>query len=191
MTTSSDFPCPHPWPVVPPDAQWHTIDSAPRDGTPFLARGGVHHGWPFPAKFDFPDPLLMAADYCWINLITGHRLPEHCLTHWMPLPPPPGAERPAPPQSTLERARALVARWEHGDEAHRQWLRDVAIPDLVAALTPAAPRRVRHKKRGTEYDVLGTAELQTATNLADGSEMIGQCYICSTHRCRSSIGGES
>lgn len=38
--------------------------------------------------------------------------------------------------SPEEQARALVARWEHGDEAHRQWLRDVAVPDLVAALTP-------------------------------------------------------
>lgn len=35
-----------------------------------------------------------------------------------------------------EQARALVARWEHGDAVHRQWLRDVAVPDLIAALTP-------------------------------------------------------
>ncbi len=38
-----------------------------------------------------------------------------------------------------ERARTLVARWEHGDEKHHQWLRDVAIPDLEAAF--AAIRR--------------------------------------------------
>lgn len=30
------------------------------------------------------------------------------------------------------KARALVATWEHGDEAHRQWLRDTAIPGLLA-----------------------------------------------------------
>ncbi len=35
--------------------------------------------------------------------------------------------------STLtERAAAVVAKWEHGDEKHRQWLRDIAVPDLVA-----------------------------------------------------------
>lgn len=33
-------------------------------------------------------------------------------------------------------------------------------------------RRVRHKKRGTEYTVIGTAELQTSVDLVDGSEMI-------------------
>lgn len=33
---------------------------------------------------------------------------------------------------TLEQQAAeLVAKWEHGDEAHRQWLRDIAIPDLI------------------------------------------------------------
>lgn len=31
-------------------------------------------------------------------------------------------------------ASALVARWEHGDETHRQWLRDIAIPDIARAL---------------------------------------------------------
>lgn len=30
------------------------------------------------------------------------------------------------------RARALVAKWEHGSEEHRQWLRDIAVPDVVA-----------------------------------------------------------
>lgn len=33
-----------------------------------------------------------------------------------------------------QKARELVARWEHGDAEHRQWLRDIAIPDLAAAL---------------------------------------------------------
>lgn len=35
-------------------------------------------------------------------------------------------------------ARGLVARWEHGDEAHRQWLRDVAVPDIADALRKTA-----------------------------------------------------
>jgi hypothetical protein len=30
----------------------------------------------------------------------------------------------------VERAERLVARWEHGDEVHRAWLRSVAVPDL-------------------------------------------------------------
>jgi hypothetical protein len=30
-------------------------------------------------------------------------------------------------------------------------------------------RRVRHKKRGTTYEVIGTAELQMATDLVDGA----------------------
>lgn len=32
-----------------------------------------------------------------------------------------------------QRARELVARWEHGDEIHRQWLRDIATPHLAKA----------------------------------------------------------
>lgn len=38
-----------------------------------------------------------------------------------------------------QRARDLVSRWEHGDEKHRQWLRDIATPDITTAL--AAARR--------------------------------------------------
>lgn len=34
----------------------------------------------------------------------------------------------------LKAATALVAKWEHGDEVHRQWLRDIAIPDVAVAL---------------------------------------------------------
>lgn len=33
-----------------------------------------------------------------------------------------------------EIATDLVARWEHGDEMHREWLRKVAIPDIINAL---------------------------------------------------------
>jgi hypothetical protein len=36
-----------------------------------------------------------------------------------------------------QKAHDLVAKWEHGDAAHRQWLRDTAIPDLVVALREA------------------------------------------------------
>ena len=37
----------------------------------------------------------------------------------------------------LSWARSLVAKWEHGDEAHRRWLREIAIPELAAALRDA------------------------------------------------------
>lgn len=32
-------------------------------------------------------------------------------------------------------------------------------------------RRVRHKKRGTEYDVIARGELQTSRELVDGDEL--------------------
>lgn len=31
-------------------------------------------------------------------------------------------------------ATELVAKWEHGSEEHREWLRSVAVPDIVEAL---------------------------------------------------------
>ena len=34
-------------------------------------------------------------------------------------------------------ARLLVAKWEHGDDAHRAWLRSVAVPDIASALATA------------------------------------------------------
>lgn len=40
----------------------------------------------------------------------------------------------SPPMTLIERARALVAGWEHGDEQHRQWLRDTATPQIEEAL---------------------------------------------------------
>lgn len=33
------------------------------------------------------------------------------------------------------RAAELIATWEHGDENHRQWLRDIAMPGLLALAT--------------------------------------------------------
>lgn len=51
-----------------------------------------------------------------------------------------------------EAARALVARWEHGDEAHRQWLRDIATPDISAALAAAEQRGA--ERAGKAVDAL-------------------------------------
>ena len=34
---------------------------------------------------------------------------------------------------------------------------------------PQTTRRVRHQKRGTTYEVIGTAELQMDTDLVDGA----------------------
>jgi hypothetical protein len=47
-------------------------------------------------------------------------------------------------------ARELVARWEHGDENHRQWLRDVAVPDVTAALFAARDAALREARQGIE-----------------------------------------
>jgi hypothetical protein len=38
------------------------------------------------------------------------------------------------PGDLVEVARNLVAKWEHGSEEHRQWLRDTSVPDVAAAL---------------------------------------------------------
>lgn len=43
------------------------------------------------------------------------------------------------PEWPMAEATRLVARWEHGDEAHRQWLRNVAIPDIAEALAREKP----------------------------------------------------
>jgi hypothetical protein len=50
-----------------------------------------------------------------------------------------------------ERAREIVSQWEHGDEAHRQWLRDVTIPVLInefalIAQEATEKERLRHCK---------------------------------------------
>ena len=37
-------------------------------------------------------------------------------------------------QQATKRAAEMVAKWEHGSEEHREWLRSVAIPDIVEAL---------------------------------------------------------
>lgn len=48
--------------------------------------------------------------------------------------------------------------------------------ELYAALAPApipqGGERYRHVKRGTEYEVIGTAELQMSRDLVDGSSLV-------------------
>lgn len=68
---------------------WQPIETAPKDGTKILLRGGVYHGCPFPA---FWDPSPYAPDRPWTSVIGGSRLYEHVPTHWMPLPAAPKAE---------------------------------------------------------------------------------------------------
>ncbi len=65
-------------------------------------------------------------------------------------PPAPEAKPPTPPEWALERAREMVARWEHGDEAHRQWLRDIAVPQLAHALTQAHAQGVSQSHGATQ-----------------------------------------
>jgi hypothetical protein len=61
------------------------------------------------------------------NLVRSDQCCEDC-----PITAP--AREGARISRATEVARALVARWEHGDEPHRQWLREIAIPDIIAAL---------------------------------------------------------
>lgn len=42
-----------------------------------------------------------------------------------------------------ERAEQMVARWEHGSDEHRKWLRDMCIPEIEAELAV-----VRREARG-------------------------------------------
>lgn len=58
-------------------AEWRTIDSAPRDGTPVLVWGGRHS----------PKPVIVESDGEWWN--TAGRGLRATPTHWMPLPDPP------------------------------------------------------------------------------------------------------
>lgn len=68
------------------DAQWHPIETCPRDGTKVLLTGGVYHGAPFagywgPSEYDPNRP--------WVSVVNDHSMYEHCPTHWMPFPPKP------------------------------------------------------------------------------------------------------
>lgn len=45
------------------------------------------------------------------------------------------------------------------------------IAEALATKDGAPARRVRHKKRGTEYDVMARGELQMAEDLVDGAEL--------------------
>lgn len=60
-------------------------------------------------------------------------------------------------KSFEEIARDLVAKWEHGDDAHRQWLREKAVPDIVEALKSADAERAR--LRALVDDFAGEAAL--------------------------------
>lgn len=68
-------------------ADWQPIETAPKDGTNFLAIGGIYHGLPFVARWE---PSFYS-DQPWKLPLSASRVYEHCLTHWMPLPEPPEA----------------------------------------------------------------------------------------------------
>ena len=47
-----------------------------------------------------------------------------------------------PPEWALREAQQMVARWEQGSEEHRQWLRDMCIPEVAIALAAARRRGI-------------------------------------------------
>lgn len=53
---------------------------------------------------------------------------------------------------TTKRVLELVSRWEHGDQTHRQWLRDVAVPDVAKAFD-----EVRREILGEAFEKLVNA----------------------------------
>lgn len=65
---------------------WRPIETAPRDGTIFLAHGDgpAIRSCPFICVWDWDDPSK--GDYEWRDFYT-ERVMEP--THWQPLPPPP------------------------------------------------------------------------------------------------------
>lgn len=44
----------------------------------------------------------------------------------------------------MEIATAMVFRWEHGSDEHRQWLRDMCVPEIASAIE-AAEARMRER----------------------------------------------
>lgn len=70
---------------------WQPISTAPRDGTVFLGRlhPQIARGTPYEIVRYEERPLLGET---WTAPNDGFSCDLDCLTHWMPLPPPPGAE---------------------------------------------------------------------------------------------------
>jgi hypothetical protein len=61
------------------------------------------------------------------------------------------------PLSEAATASALVAKWEHGDDAHRAWLRSVAVPDIVAALASARAEGARVEREALSARIFALA----------------------------------
>ena len=83
----------HPWQnaldVALQSSSWRPIEEAHKNGEPFLARGGVYHGYPFVCVWE---PSEYFPDQPWRNYITKSRCYEHCVTHGMPIQPLPEGE---------------------------------------------------------------------------------------------------
>jgi hypothetical protein len=67
---------------LPAHNPWKPIETNPRDGKPFIARGEVYHG----AAFECQWKINVWSAEPWFNCIKNNTLPEHCVTHWIPLP---------------------------------------------------------------------------------------------------------
>ncbi len=99
----------------------------------------------------------------------------------------------------VERATATVAKWEHGDEQHRQWLRDTAIPDVLAMLQEDAAEITRLRAECEDMTAAASALSGDVTALASAlrthtpyGEMCRDPLTChATGRCvRDPVCGE-
>ena len=61
--------------------EWQDIESAPKDGVPFLVIDGLNSREPFIAYYDSEGDLRDRYCATWVD--------ENSVTHWQPLPQPP------------------------------------------------------------------------------------------------------
>jgi hypothetical protein len=76
---------------------WRPIETAPKDGSEVLILDSeevVHH-----ASYDGPSDGAIygrtPSTYNWFSRSCGQTISDHYVTHWRPLPAPPGSETPA------------------------------------------------------------------------------------------------
>lgn len=129
---------------------WQPIETAPKDGTEFLALAS--NGWYVLASAP-AEAIKEGWPYAWWRTSGGTRYPvveTHpanslsdtglLLTHWQPLPAPPGTTRaPADLRSALEAETAcerLQKAWDSQDDLPPIIFTDEEAAALYAALAP-------------------------------------------------------
>ena len=81
-------------------SDWQPIETAPKDGTLILVYTGLSHRI---CRWYVPSAGLRRGMGCWSP---AHGTNQIHTTHWMPLPPPPGADQTA----KVERVTAAIGK---------------------------------------------------------------------------------